>query len=378
MAFDVNKLTSPKTFQESASAGPKFQDGVFKTVDSAYLVYKGDDRKPREGEEIKETDKAVAHLVHYLKCWRLDEQHNPITDDEGSTVFEVFNLGLGGTSLLKLRPAKADGPQDADREWAGENEGQDVGTRGPTVKLAHPDAEPKLPNGNRNPQFFDGLDTRSGASVFYASLVQANAKPELTENTWAPAYLGGIFEIRTVFYKDKKTGAFIFGDTPPGVQAVPIMESDRKDRQGKVIPIPYKAVFKIHKHPTGTLEEAPAPSKKKAPAAPAGPEGKAAAPAAAAAAASNGGGGDSVEAMVLSILETLGQDEQLSGKSFGRKAFYKLVSDQLDARGITPTQKTAYLMQVKNDEWVAANAGTFDLTVTAGADGKLATFAFSE
>lgn len=289
-------LLNPKSFVESTGG---FQEGLVRVDQSVFKVHQG---RVGEGQPARQPFTALVWTVN-----RLDEDdHEPLTDDDGNPKTEELVFGLGGKSLTGAHPGGADSPDDEEVE----DLGVDVGTEGPTVFLASPTFK---------------LNSKSGCAVLMDSLQKAGFKEEYLNRVWSPDYVGSVFHVKN-FVSDQ------------------VMKGD----DGKDRPITYKVVGKIIRAGYEQKKKAGAGQMSQ-------PKGKAAA-----------GGKAEVseeEKALRKALDSL--SEKLDGSQVTRKALSTKVLQELQAAKVSPTLHVKALSLVKDDGWLGKNGPQYDITFDA-------------
>jgi hypothetical protein len=165
MASPVRGLLDPKNATEGS--GPKFAEGLVRVDKSEFEVFQ------KRGKKDEAPPAPITALV--WTCTRLDEEHRPLTADDGQPLVERLDFGLGSTSVAYVHPARANSPEDEDLEDAG----AEVGATGPTIVCAKAGWT---------------LNKKSGLAVLNESLAKAGFfEPGKEMYEWAPAYEGCVF-----------------------------------------------------------------------------------------------------------------------------------------------------------------------------------------
>lgn len=298
-----------------------FKEGNIEVLESAFKVVHPD-------TPIGGTDPG-AHPALVWKVKRLDEDLDPILNSEtDEPLIEELAFSIGNKILSKVHPGKANGPDDKDVEDAGTADD----TEGPTL-------------------FF--VDTvqihaKSGARVLFASLEDGlkddQGKPFFTgagvnvkyvDRIWAPDWVGCIFHMK-------------------GFADARFLEMESRKDASKKYPVPYKIVDKVHRGPGEKGKGKTA----------AGGKTTAAGEKAAGKTASEKSGGEDTEVLTIAkkVLNQL--SEKQSGQTLTFKLFWKAATDilqgidKLDPKLLVPV--TQFL---KNEEWMAENLKSFDMTV---------------
>lgn len=188
-------LLNPKNQKEGG--GGSFQEGNVEVKEASFIVF-----QPKAGEGQPERNPFVALL---WKVARLDEELEPLRNDDEEPVTEDLVFSFGKSSLAFIHPASASGPDDEETE----DQGDEPGTIGSTLHEVKPFA----------------LNSKAGVAFLMNSLKKAGWKEDYLDRVWAPDYVGLVAHMKTE-YGDKMTG------------------TDGVER-----PIPYKTVSKIHRAP---------------------------------------------------------------------------------------------------------------------------------
>lgn len=291
-------LMNPKNYQED-TGGSKFKEGLLK-VDSSVFVVHCDQAPKNPRPDQKEPVPLFAHL---LKCTRLNEEMEPLEDHEGNVLTENIVLKWGATSLVSVHPANGDNPDDEEVE----DQGTEVGVSGNTLVVINQDFK---------------LHPKTGAAIFYGSLIEKGFKEDVIDRGWADDFTGTVFDVCL--------------NTDP---ALGEMEQTAKDGTKSNKVTPYKIVRKLVRAPY----EGGGTTKKGA--------GKAAAAEKTEKAAKGAKVDENAE--VLALLDPIltACSEKLDGKITSRKLFIKeyITPKLTDAKTHLPVMKL-----LKDDGWLTA------------------------
>ncbi len=176
-------LLNPKNAVESSSDSG-FKEGFIRVDASAFTVHQNRERKN------KDTGAVTPGEIKFGLVWdvtRLDEDQDPLKDENDNDVVEKLVFGLGSKALPKAHPGKADSPDDEDVEDLGD----EVSTAGPTIFLVNPDFK---------------LHKMTALAVLMESLSKAGWKEEYLDRVWAPDYTGSVFHMKTQIGENKMKG----------------------------------------------------------------------------------------------------------------------------------------------------------------------------
>lgn len=280
------------------STDSRFKEGYVKVLASTFRVHQG---RSAEGQPERTPVTALVWNVA-----RLNEDFEPLTNEDGDELHEELIFSVGGKSLPAVHPGIADSP-DADDEDI-EDAGDEVNSEGPTIKLIKSGFTPHV---------------KSSVIKLFNSLKNAGYKPEYLDRVWAPDHVGMI--------------AFI------GTEVDEEVKQKYTDKNGKEVErgTAYKIVKKISVAPY----EKKAAGKGKAPAA----EGKSS-------------GKSEAESTLAPILTKISEDRD--GSAMSRKAFNSLVTTSLQAGKVSPKLHVPVLQLIKDDSWLRKNGAKFDITLS--------------
>ncbi len=287
-------LVNPKNATESSGG---FKEGLVQIDTSVYKVHKG-----RSGEGQEESSPKLALVWNVT---RLDEDKQPLADEDGNPIQEEVVFSLGGKSLQHARPGRAESAESEDIE----DLGVEINAEGPTVFVV---------NQNWHP------DKKSSIVALQESLV---GKGLDMDRTWAPDYVGAI-----VYLKNKPSGQTI----------------SRPDKSGRMVDqtFSYKVVDRIER---GFNQTTAAKAKK----------------AAVKASPANGKATDQseVESKLKPILDQISEEQ--TGKSMTKKALATTVNRLLSDHQVPPILTMPIMNLVRDDNWLTANGSRFDFTFNA-------------
>jgi len=298
-------LLNPKNASESS--GGSFKEGNVLVTRSVFKVYKKPDYPGQAPTE------PVLALVWDVT--RLDEDLNPLRNDEGDELKEQIVVSLGGSSLQKAHPGMAESP-DADEV---EDLGDKIGTEGPTVFVIKDGWFP---------------DKRAGITHLNDSLIKKGFDPKILDRGWAADFTGGIYLMKTWIDEANK-----------------LPSKDGVERG-----TPYKVTDKIIRFPyekkAGAGEKASG----------GGAKGKTA-KGATAAEGSEEAAGSEKETILNGILNEL--TEELDGEELSRKAFNQRVIGKLNLNEVDAKLHVPIMSLVKDDKWAAKNLKKYDMKLNA-------------
>lgn len=192
-----NGLLNPKNAAPD-TGGSGFKEGMIRVDTSVFRVHKDKDPDPLPKDYIPRDP--ICALIWDVT--RLNENMEPMTDEHENPLIETLKFGLGGKSITKVHPGKAEGPDDEEVE----DLGVVVGTEGPTVFMADKDFQ---------------IHPKSAIHYLYNSL-KNKVDEKFIDRVWAPDWNGLV-----VFMKSHVTDDKI------------------KDSKGVERPISYKVVDKV-------------------------------------------------------------------------------------------------------------------------------------
>src|SRR6185312_2003233 len=291
------------------STGSGFREGNVKVIGSVFRVHKG-----KSGEGQPERDPITA-LVWNIQ--RLDDDLEPLTNEDGENITEELVFSLGGKSLAHVHPGTADSA-DADDEDI-EDAGDEVNAEGQTLKLVDSDFRPH---------------EKSSIVKLMASLKNAGYKPEYVERVWANDFIGLVCFMKTEVDND-----------------LPKQKYTDKNGKEQERSTAYKVVSKIISAPyegKGKKAADKSTDKKDSGAVPA--DGK-------------GGKNSEAEAALKPVLEKISTDRD--GDTISRKAFNNLVTTTLQAQKVSPKLHVPVLSLIKDDVWLTKNGPKFDISFDA-------------
>lgn len=169
-------LMQKKNFAEDTGGGSKFKEGFVRVDDSQFAVVQPfiiEESKRKPGYKIPAPFIALAWDIS-----RLDEDMQPMTDDDENPLTETILFKLGGKALGKVHPGKADSMNDAEIEDAGIA----AGTKGPTLFFTDPTFR---------------LHPSSGLAKLADSLA-GKVPEEILDREWAPDYNGMVVFMKAV------------------------------------------------------------------------------------------------------------------------------------------------------------------------------------
>ncbi len=284
-------LVNPKNAAESSGG---FKEGLVRIDTSVYKVHKG-----KSGDGQEESAPKVALVWNVT---RLDEDKEPLTDDEDNPIQEEVVFSLGGKSLQHVRPGRADSADSEDIE----DMGVEINAEGPTVFVVNQSWHP---------------DKKSSIVALQESLI---GKGLDLDRTWAPDYVGAI-----VYLKSKPSGQII----------------SRPDKSGRMVDqtYSYKIVDKVEK---GFLQ----------------PSAKVKIVKVKTTSAANGKATDSseVESKLKPIMDQISLDN--TGKSMTKKALATTVNRLLAEHQVPPILTMPIMTLVRDDNWLTANGSRFDFS----------------
>lgn len=283
------------------STGSNFKEGFVRVDSSVFRVHKG---KSAEGQPERT---AVTALVWGVT--RLDEEHEPLTNEDGENLTEELVFSLGGKSLPAVHPGEASSP-DADDDDI-EDAGDEVNAEGPTIKLISSSFKPH---------------EKSSIMKLFNSLKLAGYKPEYIDRVWAPDFVGMIAFVGTEVDEDMK------------------MKYTNKDGKEVERGTSYKIVKKIAVAPYEIKG-------KKGKAAPAG-EGKSEK-------SEKASKSSEAEEALTPILKKISEDRD--GSAMSRKAFSSLITQSLQSNKVSTKLHVPCLTLVKDDDWMKKSAPKFDI-----------------
>lgn len=212
-------LFQPKNFAPDTGGG--FKEGMVRIDKSVFVVHKAPD------PENPPKDYVARAPVCALK-WsitRLDEDLDPITDDDGGAITEVATFSLGGKSLVQVHPGNASSAEDEEVE----DQGDKVGAEGNTLFLIAPNFQ---------------LHPKSGAAHLFASLKAKDYSEEYLDRVWAPDFEGMVCFMKNV----PDTDVMITGNDGKE-RATPFKVVE------KIVVFPYKSKGKTDKAAKGGGEK---------------------------------------------------------------------------------------------------------------------------
>lgn len=291
--------------EAKSSSGSRFKEGNIRVSKSVFAVH-----KPGNAESKIAPVTALVWTVD-----RLDEDLQPLTDDDGNPLVETLNFGTGGKSLPNLHPAKGDDPEDEQPEDLGDA----IGTEGNTLTLV-------------NPEF--RIHEKSSSMVLIKSLAKAGWKEEYNR-MWAPDYKGLVCFMGTFADDTMK------------------MKNDKGEEQSTT----YKVVTRIHSAPY----EAKKAVKGKPTGTPKGGEMAAAS--------------DKPEVVkAVELLKKLVADKD--GKTLTMKAVIVTVSNYITSLKVDPKLQVPILTLFKLDKWLNKHAEELGYTPDTDDDGKIISITF--
>ncbi len=284
-------LVNPKNAAESSGG---FKEGLVRIDTSVYKVHKG---KSGEGQEESQPKLALVWNVT-----RLDEDKEPLTDEEDNPIQEEVVFSLGGKSLQHVRPGRADSADSEDIE----DMGVEINAEGPTVFVVNQSWHP---------------DKKSSIVALQESLI---GKGLDLDRTWAPDYVGAI-----VYLKSKPSGQII----------------SRPDKSGRMVDqtYSYKIVDKVEKGFNQASAKVKIVKVKTT-------------------SAANGKATDSseVESKLKPIMDQISLDN--TGKSMTKKALATTVNRLLAEHQVPPILTMPIMTLVRDDNWLTANGSRFDFS----------------
>ena len=280
------------------STDSRFKEGYVKVLGSVFRVHQG-----RSGEGQPERA-AITALVWNIA--RLNEDLEPLTNEDGEEIREELVFSLGGKSLPAVHPGVADSPDDNDEDV--EDAGDEVNAEGPTIKLINSSFKPH---------------EKSSVMKLFNSLKLAGYKQEYLDRVWAPDFVGMIAFMATEVDED--------------------MKQKYTNKEGKEIErgTAYKIVKK--------MAVAPYEKKAKAGKAVSSDEAKPSKNA-------------DAEAALKPILEKISSDRD--GSEMTRKAFNSLVTSTLQSQKVNVKLHVPALSLIKDDKWAAKNLPKYDITLS--------------
>jgi hypothetical protein len=286
-------LFQPKNFAPDTGGG--FKEGMVRVEKSAFTVHKSPDpENPQKGYVPR-----VPFCALKWTLTRLDEDLDPIKDDEGTAITEVAFFSLGGKSLVQVHPGNGSSADDEEVEDLGDT----VGVEGNTLFLIASNFQ---------------LHPKSGGAHLFASLKAKDYSEDYLDRVWAPDFEGMVCFMKNV----------------PDPEVM-ITGNDGKER-----PTPFKVVEKIIVFPYKNKGAGKTTGKTKD----TGPKVDA-----------------ETESTLSAVLQKL--SEELDGQKLSKKALANRVATALQKAKIASKQQITVLELVKNEAWLKKNAGLFDLTV---------------
>jgi hypothetical protein len=270
----VRGLFNPRN--AAPDTGGQFKEGFVRVDESSLAVVQ--DPGARRGPYV-----ALKWVVT-----RLDEDQNPLEGPEGDAQVESLLFGLGGRSLSKCHPAKAESPDD-DGE-AVEDLGEAIGTEGNTICMLDKAWQ---------------IHPKSALMHLMAS-IDGKVKEAYLDRVWAPDWKGCILYMKSLVTDDT-----IKGD-------------DGKDR-----PISYKVVDRVVRGPGE------------------GAKAKVVAGKSAGAKKPVEGGAEDVAAKVMAKLAEARRGETLTAKSLGVAVGQLLTKHKVD-----PKLHVPIITLIKSLDWV--------------------------
>jgi hypothetical protein len=324
--------------------GGSFKEGNLKVIKAA--VFRNHHPDVRPGQKDRGTVVAIA-----LECNRLDEDLDPILDQDEEPVKETIILGLGNGSLKDVHPGVAGSLEEAlseDGEGI-EDQGTEDGEEGNTLFLVNKEWK---------------LHPKTAAGIFFASLQKGREKEKEK----------GQFLFKGCQLPPEKVDALFYGPSWKGyvfhIKNWVDPDNTIKDEQGKDRTISYKVVEKVLKSPgkggkeeeKGEKEEKPAKTGKKKLADDGDEAPAAAAPKKEAKEGTNGN--KQVEGVVATILTKL--SETNDGETITMKQFRTQAKEQLDKMGakVDESLHVDIISTYKDIEWLVKHAEKYDMTVS--------------
>lgn len=326
-------LLKSANFAESLD-GFAFKEGFVRVDQASFRVHQNREQKKDDGSTVP----GMIKFALVLSVTRLDEDQDPLKDEQDEDMIEDIILGLGSKALVGIHPGGADGPDDQEVE----DLGIEPGTEGKTVFFVNGDYQ---------------VHPMTAAAVFAASLEKAGWKEEFNR-LWAPDFVGSIFHMKSQV-GDKKM---------------------KDPRTGKDVDINYKIVDKIVRagyEAKKTVKGAGAAKLEavkggKSAAAEKGEKvaekvaDKTTAPESAPSKNAE------AESILKPILEHMSETQD--GRRFTRKGFTTQVQAALQKEKVEPKLHVPILTLIKDDGWLTKNSSKFDMTVDLAAEPVTITF----
>lgn len=275
----------PSTAVKSTGGGG-FKEGNFRIDKSVFKVHQ---------PPVKKESPALPNVVALAwKGTRLDEDLEPLTDDDGNQLTEDLAFGFGKSSLPALHPGQGDSPEDEEPA----DLGNEVGTEGNTLYFV---------NGQYRVH-------EMAAVMHLASSLKAAGWKDSYNRMWAPDYEGAVVHIRS--------------EADPSGNKI-------ADASGVERAVNYKVVTKIHSFPYEKAKKA-APKAKEA-----------------VAAESTDDKADAAEIAALKILKKIVADK--AGDTLTKKTLTASATTLVNSEKIAPQLQIPVISKFKDDKWLKKN-----------------------